>query len=77
MIDNCETPIQYLEELSLYDTMARKIITLFKQRIVTEQEAILIYMKWQNEITEHYKGELLSIMQRQTQPMIAMPSRRE
>lgn len=76
-MDNCETPIQYLEELSLYDTMARKIITLFKQGIVTEQEAILIYMKGQNEITEHYKGEILSIMQRQTQPMIAMPSRRE
>lgn len=44
-MDNCETPIQYLEELSLCDTMARKIITLFKQGIVTEQEAILIYMK--------------------------------
>ena len=49
-MDNCETPIQYLEELSLCDTMARKIITLFKQGIVTEQEAILIYMKGQNEI---------------------------
>lgn len=75
-MDDCETPIQYFEELSLCDTMARKTITLFKQGIVTEQEAILIYMKGQNEITEHYKGELLSIMQRQTQPMIAMPSRR-
>lgn len=76
-MNNCETPIQYLEELSLCDTMARKIITLFKQGVVTEQEAILIYMRGKNEITEHYKGELLSIMQRQTQPMIVMPSRRE
>ena len=76
-MNDYETPIEYIEKLSLCDVMARKVITMLKQGIITEQQAVLAYMKEKDEITENYKSELISIMRRQTQPMNCIPSWRE
>lgn len=62
--DKASSPIDYLESLLAHDPYARMVIAAIRDGAITEQQAIVQYMKIQKQRADHYESELIKAIQR-------------
>lgn len=56
--------IEHLESLTAHDTYSRMVIAALRNGAITEQHAIVQYMKIQKQRADHYESELIKNIQR-------------